>query len=104
MNIQNRRQEYDAIIVGSGMSGGWAAKELTELGATVLVLEAGPMIVPEQDYAEHTRTYEMPYRGWNDRKALAVDQPIQSQCYACDEVAAQVLHQRQREPLHDRPR
>ena len=87
MNIQSRRQEYDAIIVGSGMSGGWAAKELTELGATVLVLEAGPMIVPEQDYAEHTRTYEMPYRGWNDRKALAVDQPIQSQCYACDEVA-----------------
>ena len=87
MNIRQRRQEYDAIVVGSGMSGGWAAKELTELGATVLVLEAGPMIVPEQDYGEHIRTSEMPYRGWNDRKALAADQPIQSQCYACDEVA-----------------
>ena len=87
MNIRRRRQEYDAIVVGSGMSGGWAAKELTELGATVLVLEAGPAIVPERDYAEHTRPSEMPYRGWNDRKALAADQPIQSQCYACDEVA-----------------
>ena len=87
MNIRRRRQEYDAIVVGSGMSGGWAAKELTELGATVLVLEAGPMIVPERDYGEHTRPSEMPYRGWNDRKALAADQPIQSQCYACDEVA-----------------
>lgn len=87
MNIRSRRQEYDAIVVGSGMSGGWAAKELTELGARVLVLEAGPMIVPERDYAEHLPTYQMPYRGWNDRKALAAEQPIQRQCYACDEVA-----------------
>ena len=87
MNIRPRRQEYDAIVVGSGMSGGWAAKELTELGARVLVLEAGPMIVPERDYAEHLPTYEMPYRGWNDRKALAAEQPVQRECYACDEVA-----------------
>ena len=86
-HIRPRRQEYDAIIVGSGMSGGWAAKELTELGASVLVLEAGPMIVLERDYAEHTRTSEMPYRGWNDRRALAAEQPVQRQCYACDEVA-----------------
>ena len=87
MNIRPRRQEYDVIVVGSGMSGGWAAKDLTELGARVLVLEAGPMIVPERDYAEHLPTYEMPYRGWNDRQALAATQPIQRECYACDEVA-----------------
>ncbi len=86
-HIRPRRQEYDAIVVGSGMSGGWAAKELTELGARVLVLEAGPMIVPERDYAEHLPTYEMPYRGWNDRRALAAEQPVQRECYACDEVA-----------------
>ena len=86
-HIRPRRQEYDAIVVGSGMSGGWAAKELTELGANVLVLEAGPMIVPERDYAEHLPTYEMPYRGWNDRRALAAEQPVQRECYACDEVA-----------------
>ncbi len=87
MNIRPRRREYDVIVVGSGMSGGWAAKELTELGATVLVLEAGPAIDPDRDYGEHIRPSELPYRGWNDRKALAADQPIQSQCYACDEVA-----------------
>ena len=85
-HIRPHRQEYDAIVVGSGMSGGWAAKELTELGARVLVLEAGPMIVPERDYAEHTRTSEMPYRGWNDRKAVTAEQPVQGECYACDEV------------------
>ncbi|MYA12930.1 MAG: GMC family oxidoreductase, partial [Gemmatimonadetes bacterium] len=87
MNIRPRRQDYDVIVVGSGMSGGWAAKELCELGARVLVLEAGPMIVPERDYAEHLPSYEMPYRGWNDRKALAETQPVQRECYACDEVA-----------------
>ncbi len=53
MNLRPRRQDHDVIVVGSGMSGGWAAKELCELGARVLVLEAGPMIVPERDYAEH---------------------------------------------------
>ena len=36
---------YDAIIVGSGITGGWAAKELTEKGLNVLILEAGRTIV-----------------------------------------------------------
>jgi len=39
---------YDALIVGSGITGGWAAKELTEKGLNVLVLEAGRTIVPEK--------------------------------------------------------
>ena len=42
--------EYDAIVVGSGMTGGWAAKELTELGLRTLVLDAGRPIVPNKDY------------------------------------------------------
>jgi len=37
---------YDAIIVGSGITGGWAAKELTEKGLNVLILEAGRTIDP----------------------------------------------------------
>ncbi len=86
MNVRPRRREYDVIVVGSGMSGGWAAKELTELGASVLVLEAGPMVVPQRDYGEHVPVHEMPYRGLNDRKTLARDQPIQRECYACDEI------------------
>jgi choline dehydrogenase-like flavoprotein len=76
---------YDAIVVGSGMSGGWAAKELTEKGLKTLVLEAGRPIVPEQDYVEHVPSWEMKFRGMSDRRRQLKDQPIQSTCYACDE-------------------
>ena len=44
--------EFDAIVVGSGMSGGMSAKELCERGLKVLVLERGPEIVPERDYTD----------------------------------------------------
>jgi len=76
---------FDAIVVGSGITGGWAAKELTEKGLKTLVLEAGRPIVPEQDYVEHVPEWEMKFRGMGDRRKLAEDQPIQSTCYACDE-------------------
>jgi len=76
---------YDAIVIGSGITGGWAAKELTEKGLKTLVLEAGRPIVPEQDYVEHVPTWEVKFRGFGDRRRLKEDQPIQSTCYACDE-------------------
>ena len=76
---------FDAIVVGSGITGGWAAKELTEKGLKTLVLEAGRNIVPEEDYVEHVPQWEMKFRGMGDRRKLAEDQPVQSTCYACDE-------------------
>lgn len=76
---------FDAIVVGSGITGGWAAKELTENGLKTLVLEAGRNVVPEEDYVEHVPEWEMKFRGMGDRRKLAQEQPIQSACYACDE-------------------
>ncbi|MEA2765514.1 MAG: hypothetical protein QOK07_1918, partial [Gemmatimonadaceae bacterium] len=45
---------YDAIVVGSGISGGWAAKELTEKGLNVLILERGKNIEHVKDYVNAT--------------------------------------------------
>ena len=57
------KKKYDAIIIGSGASGGMAAKELTERGFQVLVLEAGPMIDPLRDFNMNKFAYESMYRG-----------------------------------------
>lgn len=79
---------YDALIVGSGITGGWAAKELTEKGLQVLVLEAGRSIVPEQDYVEHVPIWELKYRGWDSRPERERTQFVQRECYyACDEYS-----------------
>ncbi|HOY78600.1 MAG TPA: FAD-binding protein, partial [Hyphomonadaceae bacterium] len=52
-NLANGSREartFDAIVVGSGISGGWAAKELTEKGLKTLVLERGRQVKHPQDY------------------------------------------------------
>jgi choline dehydrogenase-like flavoprotein len=79
---------YDAIVIGSGITGGWAAKELTEKGLKVMVLEAGRPIVPDHDYVEHVPVWELKYRGWDKRAERQRIQPVQRECYyACDEYS-----------------
>ncbi len=80
---------YDALIVGSGASGGWVAKELTENGMEVLMLEAGPARVPSRDFTEHAWPYQVRYRGFGDQRQLLTNQPVQRLCYACDEYSHQ---------------
>jgi len=59
------KKTYDAIVVGSGAAGGIAAKELTEGGLHVLLLEAGPRLDPARDFRTHRWPYEMPFRGFD---------------------------------------
>jgi len=81
-----KEETYDAIIVGSGANGGWAAKELTEKGMRVIVLEAGRKLDPDKDFAEHTWPYELRHRASVPQTWLYRErQPIQSRCYACNE-------------------
>ena len=94
---------YDAIVIGSGMTGGWAAKELTEKGLKTLVLEAGRPTVPEQDYVEHVPPWEMKFRGARDRRRQMEDQPIQSTCYACDEWSAKFFVSDKEHPYTTEP-
>jgi choline dehydrogenase-like flavoprotein len=79
---------YDAIVIGSGITGGWAAKELTENGLDTLVLEAGGPVDPDRDYVEHVPVWKQKFRGMNDRRQTSITQPTQSKCYACDEWAS----------------
>jgi len=76
---------YDAIVVGSGITGGWAAKELGEKGLQTLVLEAGRPIDPDQDYAEHVPEWGVRFRGMSDRKKVQENQPVQETCTGMDE-------------------
>ena len=55
---------YDAIVVGSGATGGWAAKQLSEGGMEVLMIEAGRRLDPAKDFTEHHWPYQMRFRGF----------------------------------------
>jgi choline dehydrogenase-like flavoprotein len=71
--------DFDAIVVGSGITGGWAAKELTERGLKVLMLERGSDIPHGAGYkTEFKHPWEMPFRGKGDPKLFAEEYAVQS--------------------------
>ncbi|MEY4761694.1 MAG: hypothetical protein RLZZ200_1550 [Pseudomonadota bacterium] len=72
----------DAIVIGSGISGGIAAKELCERGLKVLVIERGRKLEHIKDYNDRQMPWELPNNNRVPEDELARDYPIQGQCYA----------------------
>ncbi|MDQ6763388.1 MAG: GMC family oxidoreductase [Bacteroidota bacterium] len=76
---------YDAIVIGSGISGGWSAKELCDLGVKTLVLERGRNIEHIKDYPTATKgPWEFPHRMQEPQNVLQ-ENPVISKCYAYGE-------------------
>jgi len=84
-----KRELHDVMVVGSGASGGWVAKEVAERGLSVLMLEAGPPRNPTRDFTEHIAPYQLKFRGFGNQEQLLRTQPVQRLCYACDEYSHQ---------------
>lgn len=77
---------YDAIVIGSGISGGWAAKELTEKGLKTIMLERGKDIVHVKDYVNATKgPWEFPHRGGRTQQMIK-DHPVLKRDYPLNEM------------------
>ncbi|GAA0547147.1 GMC oxidoreductase [Chitinophaga japonensis] len=90
LNIKAEKgNTYDAIVVGSGISGGWAAKELCEKGLKTLVLERGRNVEHVKDYTTAMMNpWEFRHR-LQFTNEMKENYPIQSRCYAFDEATQQ---------------
>jgi choline dehydrogenase-like flavoprotein len=85
MSKGTEQHTYDAIVVGSGISGGWAAKELCDRGIKTLVLERGRNIEHIKDYPTATKgPWEFPHR-IGEPLQVTKDNPVISKCYAYGE-------------------
>src|ERR1700743_394714 len=77
---------YDAIVIGSGISGGWAAKELTEKRLKTIMLERGRDIVHVKDYVNATKApSEFPHRGGRTQEMIK-DYPVLKRDYPLNET------------------
>jgi len=89
LNIDSvKDRTFDAIVVGSGISGGWSAKELTGKGLRTLLLERGRDVRHVTDYpTTMMQPWEFEHLG-QIPKAMRDANPIASRCYAFNEDAA----------------
>ena len=77
---------YDAIVIGSGISGGWAAKELTEKGLKVLLLERGRNVEHVKDYITANKNpWEFPHAGGRTQQMIK-DYPVLKRDYPLSEM------------------
>lgn len=77
---------YDAIVIGSGISGGWAAKELTEKGLKTIMLERGKNVEHIKDYVNATKgPWEFPHRGGRTQEMIK-DYPVLRRDYPLNEM------------------
>src|SRR6478609_2012008 len=89
-NLQDSKNDrtFDVIVIGSGISGGWAAKEFTGKGLKTLVLERGRDVKHLTDYpTANTMPWEFEHRG-EIPAAIQEENPVVSRCYAFREDAA----------------
>jgi choline dehydrogenase-like flavoprotein len=82
MGQEPLQKTYDVIVVGSGATGGWAAKQCAEAGLKVALLEAGRAVSPKE-FTEHMPAYKLKYRDHSPE--IVRTRPVQKQCYACME-------------------
>lgn len=91
--------DFDAIVIGSGIIGGWAAKELTEKGLKVLMLDRGKMVEHGRDYhGEHKPPWKVPFRGKPLRDMYEQDYIVQSQNYAFGEATRYFFNKESENP------
>lgn len=91
--------KFDAIVIGSGMSGGIAAKELCERGLKVLVIERGKNIDPATDFADDKMPWELPNNNGVPEDEVAEHYPVQSKCYAFSAATKQFWAKDSEQPL-----
>jgi choline dehydrogenase-like flavoprotein len=88
--IKKTTTKFDAIVVGSGISGGWAAKELCEKGLKVLLLERGSAVRHRQDYVgEGKAPWELPHGGEVEYEVEEDQYHVQRKCYAFNDATKQ---------------
>ena len=99
--IQNT---FDAIVIGSGISGGWAAKELCENGLKTLVLERGRNVEHLIDYPTSTKNpWDFPHHGQVPR-IIKEANPIANRCYAFSEATEHFFVKDQAHPyIQEKP-
>ena len=100
----NSENTYDVIVIGSGMSGGWAAKEFTEKGFKTLVIERGREVKHNVNYPTTNKNpWEFKHRG-NMPEDIKKENPIASKCYVFREDAAHFVSKDKEHPyIQEKP-